>query len=83
MTRKQLKLYTMDYNEYQIQEKEKSEKVVNDFANLVNNMSFEPEHFIKCFARQHRTLQQKMFSTMMAVMVSMTKDEYGTDGRNH
>lgn len=60
-------------------------KVVDDFSNTVNNFRYNEnaEAFYKAFRSQHRTLQQSMMRTMLAVIEKVATDEtYGTDARN-
>ena len=52
----------------------------SDFVNGSN--SHEHEEFVKGFNRQHRTLQQSMMRTMMAVVENCASPDYGRDGRN-
>jgi hypothetical protein len=52
----------------------------SDFVNGSN--SHEHEEFINGFNRQHRTLQQSMMRTMMAVIENCAEPDYGRDGRN-
>jgi hypothetical protein len=69
-------------SEYQEKRDEASKKLIEDFSNLVNNFSFEPDSFIEAFSRQHRTLQQNMFRVIINLVISVSKDSYATDGRN-
>lgn len=72
----------MEYSEYKQKMQEKSESLIRDFSNLVNNFSFDTEFFIESFSREHRTLQQSMFRTIVELICFMASDEYHTDGRN-
>ena len=72
----------MEMSEYQEKMKEESEKLIHNFAILVNNFNFESKSLIEAFNREHRTLQQNMFRTIMDLMCFMASDEYLTDGRN-
>jgi len=56
-------------------------KVVSDFAHLVNGGA-DIDALLNQFEREHRTLQQSMFSAMMKIILHVSKDEYQTDGRN-
>jgi hypothetical protein len=75
----------MDYSDYKAQKETQIEKLVNDFSNVVNSMTFgedENQKFFDEFCRQHRTLQQSMFRVILSLIVKMTGDDYRTDGRN-
>lgn len=72
----------MEYSEHLKAQREKTEALIEDFSDLVNNFNFESKPFIQAFSRQHRTLQQNMFRTMVDLIIFMSSDEYRTDGRN-
>ena len=72
----------MEYSEYKIKMEEDSHKVIEAIANLVNNFSFEPDAFIDQFCREHRTLQQSMFRTIVRLICRMASEAYCTDARN-
>ena len=65
-----------------IERRKKTEQVMRDFSNLVNDYNFEVEPFIKEFANKHRTLQQKMFGVFLSLLVHTASDDYYTDARN-
>ena len=67
--------------DYKREAKENAVKLVDDFSNLVNG-SPDVEAIVEQFKREHRTLQQSMFRVILTLIVSMTKDDYHTDGRN-
>ena len=48
----------------------------------LNSMSWNPEVFAKSVRTFHRTLQQELFRTIVAVIKEMAKDDYGVDLRN-
>ena len=48
----------------------------------LNSMSWNPEVFAKSVRTFHRTLQQELFRTIVAVIKEMAKDDYGVDPRN-
>ncbi len=73
------------FDEYQIKKGKEISKLVEDFSDVVNSMSFgkdENKKFFTEFARKHRTLQQSMFRVILNLLVQMTGDDYRTDGRN-
>ena len=67
--------------DYRREAREKAVKLVDDFSNLVNG-SPDVEAIVEQFKREHRTLQQSMFRVILTLIISMTKDDYHTDGRN-
>lgn len=48
----------------------------------LNTMTWNPEVFAKSIRFYHRTLQQELFRTIVAVVREMAADNYGTDTRN-
>ena len=48
----------------------------------LNTMSWNPEVFAKSVRTFHRTLQQELFRTIVAVIKEMAADNYGVDLRN-
>ena len=48
----------------------------------LNTMSWNPEVFAKSIRFYHRTLQQELFRTIVAVIREMAEDDYGVDLRN-
>ena len=48
----------------------------------LNTMSWKPEIFAKSVRTFHRTLQQELFRTIVAVIKEMAADNYGVDLRN-
>ena len=48
----------------------------------LNTMSWEPEIFAQSVRTYHRTLQQELFRTIVAVIKEMAADDYGVDLRN-
>lgn len=48
----------------------------------LNTMTWNPEVFAKSIRFYHRTLQQELFRTIVAVIKEMAADNYGTDPRN-
>lgn len=70
--------------EIERQRNERWHKWLDQFSDLVNNLSQEDQAkgFQNAFSRQHRTLQQSMFRVMLRQIEYMASDEYRTDGRN-
>ena len=48
----------------------------------LNTMTWNPEVFAKSIRFYHRTLQQELFRTIVAVVREMAADNLGTDPRN-
>ena len=48
----------------------------------LNTMSWKPETFAKSIRFYHRTLQQELFRTLIAVIIEMAKGDFMTDPRN-
>ena len=48
----------------------------------LNTMSWKPEVFAKSIRFYHRTLQQGLFRTLIAIIIEMAKDDFMTDPRN-
>ena len=48
----------------------------------LNNMSWKPEVFAKSIRFYHRTLQQELFRTIVAVIKEIAASDYGVDPRN-
>ena len=48
----------------------------------LNTMSWNPEVFAKSVRTFHRTLQQELFRTIVAVIREMAASDYGVDLRN-
>ena len=74
-----------DYNKYKAEKEKEIKKLINDFSNVVNSMSFGDDELkivFKEFSKQHNTLQQSMFRVIISLIVQMSTDEYKTDGRN-
>jgi hypothetical protein len=73
------------YNKYKAEKKAQVEKLVKDFEDTVNSMTFgedEYQIFFEAFCRCHRTLQASMFNVILSLISKMTSEDYFTDGRN-
>ena len=57
-------------------------KAAEALTNAVNTMGWKPEKFAKGMAIQHRTLQQEVMRTFVAMIHVMASDNYGFDDRN-
>ena len=63
-------------------ENSKEFKAAQELEDALNNMSWNSEKFAESVGYYHRTLQQKLFSTMVKVIEMMGKEDYGYDLRN-
>ena len=57
-------------------------KAAEALADAVNSMGWKPENFAKGLSIQHRTLQQEVMRTFVAMIHLMASDNYGYDDRN-
>lgn len=57
-------------------------KVAQELENALNNILWNNEKFAESVAYYHRTLQQKLFSTMVKVIEMIGREDYGYDLRN-
>ena len=62
--------------------KDRSEKIVEELAGLVNSMSFKPDYFIEKMSRDHRTLQQSFTKLCLQWLEYVGSVDYRYDGRN-
>lgn len=58
-------------------ENSKEFKVAQELEDALNNMSWNSEKFVESVVYYHRTLQQKLFSTMVKVIEMMGREDYG------
>ena len=63
-------------NEYELQQS-REYQAAKDLENALNNMSWR-----RSVRTYHRTLQQELFRTIVAVIREMAASDYGTDLRN-
>ena len=68
-------------HEYELQQS-REYQAAKDLENALNNMSWRPEVFAKSVRTYHRTLQQSLFRTIVAVIREMAASDYGVDLRN-
>ena len=52
-------------------------KAAQELENALNNMSWNSEKFAESVVYYHRTLQQKLFGTMIKVIEMMGREDYG------
>lgn len=57
-------------------------KVAQELEDALNNMSWNSGKFAESVVYYHRTLQQKLFGTMVKVIEMMGREDYGYDLRN-
>ena len=62
-------------------ENSKEFKVAQELEDALNNMSWNSEKFAESVV-YHRTLQQKLFGTMVKVIEMIGREDYGYDPRN-
>lgn len=72
----------MDYLELETLKETREYKAAEALSDAVNTMSWKPENFAKGIAVQHRTLQQEVMRTFVAMIHVMASDDYGYDDRN-
>ena len=63
-------------------ENSKEFKVAQELEDALNNMSWNSEKFAESVVYYHRTLQQKLFGTMVKVIEMIGREDYGYDPRN-
>jgi len=57
-------------------------KAADALADAHNKMGFRPKKFAEALARQHRTIQQNIFRSIVEIIICTASDEYETDQRN-
>ena len=58
-------------------ENSKEFKVAQELEDALNNMSWNSEKFAESVVYYHRTLQQKLFGTMVKVIEMIGREDYG------
>ena len=53
-----------------------------ELEHAINSFGWKPDVFAKSVRTFHRTLQQELFRTVIAVIKEMAEDDFGTDDRN-
>ena len=72
----------MNFKELEELKKTREYKAARDLEDSVNTFLWDPEKFAKAFTTMHKTLQQNVFRTIVAVIKEAASDEYNYDGRN-
>lgn len=72
----------MDFQELETLKQSREYKAAEALTDAVNTMSWKPDKFAKGMTLQHRTLQQEVMRTFVAMIHVMASDDYGYDLRN-
>ena len=72
----------MDFLELETLKETREYKAAEALADAVNSMGWKPEKFAMGMTVQHRTLQQEVMRTFVAMIHVMASDNYGFDDRN-
>ncbi len=72
----------MNYQELEQLKETREYKAAEALADAVNSMGWKPEKFAMGMTVQHRTLQQEVMRTFVAMIHVMASDNYGFDLRN-
>lgn len=72
----------MDFLELETLKQTREYKAAEALTNAVNSMGWKPEKFAMGMTVQHRTLQQEVMRTFVALIHVMASDNYGFDDRN-
>ncbi|WP_291534132.1 hypothetical protein [Bacteroides sp.] len=57
-------------------------KAAQELERALNDMSWSPKRFAESTSYYHRTLQQELMRTIIAIIQMVGDDNYGTDLRN-
>lgn len=57
-------------------------KAAQGLENALNDYSWSPQKFADCIETFHKTLQQTLMRTIVAVIKNMGSDNYSVDSRN-
>lgn len=57
-------------------------KAAKELGKALNDYSWSPQKFADCIGTFHRTLQQTLMRTIVAVIKDMGSDNYSVDSRN-
>lgn len=63
-------------------ENTKEYQAAQDMEDALNDYSWSPQRFAESVCLFHRTLQQTLMRTIVAVIKKMGTEEYGVDSRN-
>lgn len=72
----------MDFQELETLKQSREYKAAEALTDAVNTMGWKPEKFAKGMTIQHKTLQQEVMRTFVAMIHVMASDDYGYDLRN-
>ena len=72
----------MDFLELETLKQTREYKAAEALTDAVNSMGWKPEKFAMGMTVQHRTLQQEVMRTFVAMIHVMASDNYGFDDRN-
>ena len=72
----------MDFQELAQLKETREYKAAEALTNAVNSMGWKPKKFALGMTVQHRTLQQEVMRTFIAMIHVMASDDYGYDDRN-
>lgn len=57
-------------------------EAAQELKNALNDYSWSPQKFADCIGTFHKTLQQTLMRTIVAVIKKMGSDNYSVDARN-
>ena len=72
----------MSFKEIEELKESREYKAADALTDALNTFSWDEEKFAAAIGMQHRTLQQSVMRTMIAVIRFMASDDYRYDGRN-
>ena len=72
----------MDFLELETLKETREYKAAEALADAVNSMGWNPKKFAMGMTVQHRTLQQEVMRTFVAMIHVIASDDYGFDDRN-
>ena len=72
----------MEFQELETLKQSREYKAAEALTNSLNTMGWNPRKFALGMTLQHRTLQQEVMRTFVAMIHVMGSDNYGYDDRN-
>lgn len=72
----------MNYQETVILKESREYKAAEALTDSINSMSWNPKKFGLAVSMQHRTLQQSLMKSFVAILHVIASDDYGYDDRN-
>ena len=69
----------MNYQETVILKESREYKAAEALKDSINSMSWNPKKFGLAVSMQHRTLQQSLMKSFVAILHVMASDDYGYD----